>query len=109
MLCPRLKGHYHGFPFIKFYLKCHDILMMLVVFNFFVFGIGLQPVNSRHTVDSPCLASSAYSFSILAYQIVYPIRRQLAVIVLGNIEAKARNRNCIKSETHVCYRLELTK
>ena len=30
MLCPRLKGHYHGFPFIKFYLKCHDILMMLV-------------------------------------------------------------------------------
>ena len=62
MLCPRLKGHYHGFPFIKFYLKCHDTLMMLVVFDFFVFGIGLQPVNSRHTVDSPCLASSAYFF-----------------------------------------------
>ena len=36
--------------------------MMLVVFDFlilFVFGIGLQPVNSRHVVDNPCLASFA--------------------------------------------------
>ena len=36
MLCLRWEGHYHSLPFIKFYLKCHDMSVLV--------GFDLMPL-----------------------------------------------------------------